>query len=120
MTVIIIAVILVFIFIAIRSHSTGKAAPRGKCYADVFVYNGEFRWATYVCDSSYHEKQIVVVNYKGQNFAGRILRMYYERPDVPRNVVFKEILRPFTKSDITSVAQWNDSIEKAIMGEVQN
>ena len=115
MTVIIIAVVLVFIFIAIRSRSNGKAAPKGKCYADVFIYNGDFRKSTYLCDYSYHEKQIVVVNFMGEEYAGRILSIHYERPeDIPKNVVFKEILRPFTEADKRKVAYWHDGIEKAI------
>lgn len=115
MTVIIIAVVLVFAIIFIKSLSDKGKAPKGKCYAEVFIYDGNFRKATYLCDYSYHDKQIVVVNYKGEEYAGRILQIHYQRPeDIPRDVVFKEILRPFKDSDKTKVAYWHDGIERAI------
>ena len=122
MIVIIIAVVVVFIFIGFRKQNDNKGighgySSSGKRYAEVFIYNGDFRKATYLCDQSYYEKEIVVVNYMGSEYAGRILQIHYERPsDVPRDVVFKSILRPFRTEDINKVAYWNDGIEKVIKG----
>ena len=110
-----IIIIFVVVFVVVLAKNRGKSRGGStRFYANVFIYNGEFRSSVYLCKPSYYVSQIVVVNYKGQEYAGRIVDIFYERPrDIPKDVVFKEIIKPFEKSDMNKVAYWNDSIENA-------
>ena len=117
-------IIVLVIILIIRGRKRKKAVrytgrSSSTIYATVFVYNGNFASATYVCDSSYYEKQIVIVDYTGKHYAGRILELDDERPeDIPKNVRFKPIIKPFTWKDKKAMDFWNDRVQEVIEQEI--
>lgn len=96
-----------------------KASRSAVMYALVFIYNGDYSKATYICDPNYKDGQIVIVNYKGSRYAGRILDLDDERPDdIPKNVKFKPILKRFRWSDKNSLAYWSERVQEVIEDEI--
>lgn len=84
-------------------------------YALVFIYNGDFSKATYLCGPEYEEGDIVIVNYVHKHYAGRILEISKRRPsDIPKDVVFKKILIHFKMGYETKLDYWNPQIDLAV------
>lgn len=116
-------IIVLVIILIIRGRKKKKARrtePRvAQLYALVYVYSGNYNKATYICGPEYHEKQIVIVDLKGKHYAGRILELDYERPeDIPANVVFKPIIKPFTWKDKKAMDFWNNRVQEVIEQEI--
>lgn len=115
---VVLAIILIF-----RSRKKRKARRKvsrsAVMYALVFIYNGDYSKATYICDPDYRDGQIVIVDYKGSRYAGRILDLDDERPDdIPKNVKFKPILKRFRWSDKKSLAYWSERVQEVIEDEI--
>lgn len=115
---VVLAIILIF-----RSRKKRKARRKvsrsAVMYALVFIYNGDYSKATYICDPDYQDGQIVIVDYKGDKYAGRILDLDDERPDdIPKNVKFKPILKRFRWSDKNSLAYWSERVQEVIEDEI--
>lgn len=120
-----IAVFFVVLAIILICRSRKKRKARKKVsrsavmYALVFIYNGDYSKATYICDPDYQDGQIVIVDYKGSRYAGRILDLDDEMPDdIPKNVKFKPILKRFRWSDKNSLAYWSERVQEVIEDEI--
>lgn len=116
-------IIVLIILLVFRSHRKRKARRKvsrsAVMYALVFIYNGDYSKATYICDPDYQDGQIVIVDYKGSRYAGRILDLDDERPDnIPKNVKFKPILKRFRWSDKKSLAYWSERVQEVIEDEI--
>jgi hypothetical protein len=116
-------IIVLIILLVFRSHRKRKARRKASrssvMYALVFIYNGDYSKATYICDPDYRDGQIVIVDYKGSKYAGRILDLDDERPDdIPKNVKFKPILKRFRWSDKKSLAYWSERVQEVIEDEI--
>lgn len=120
-----VAVFFVVLAIILICRSRKKRKARKKVsrsavmYALVFIYNGDYSKATYICDPDYQDGQIVIVDYKGSRYAGRILDLDDEWPvDIPKNVKFKPILKRFRWSDKNSLAYWSERVQEVIEDEI--